>query len=59
VREAIGDFPLIAIGGINSENFRDALNAGADSVAIISDLLFDIEKITERMRMLINSCKTS
>ncbi len=52
VREAVGDFPLVAIGGITSENFRDVLNAGADSVAIISDLLSDREKIVERMRML-------
>lgn len=58
VRAAIGDFPLVAIGGINLENFRDVLSAGADSVAIISDLLYDAEKTTERMRMFINSCKT-
>ncbi len=50
VREAVGDFPLAAIGGITSENFRDVLNAGADSAAIISDLLHDAEKITERMK---------
>jgi thiamine-phosphate pyrophosphorylase len=59
VREAIGNFPLVAIGGINLENISDVLAAGADSVAIISDLLSDAGKITQRMRMLINSCKTS
>jgi thiamine-phosphate pyrophosphorylase len=58
VREAIGDFPLVAIGGITSENFRDVLNAGANSVAIISDLLSDAEKIAEKMRILIDLCKT-
>lgn len=59
VREAIGDFPLVAIGGINLENFSDVLNAGVNSVAIISDLLSDFDKITERMKLLINHCKTS
>ena len=59
VRQAVGDFPLVAIGGINSENLRDVLNAGADSVAIISDLLSNSEKITERTKELIGFCKTS
>ena len=50
VREAIGNFPLVAIGGINSENFWEVLDAGADSVAIISDLLSEADKITERLK---------
>ena len=50
VRKLIGDFPLVAIGGINFENFRDVLDAGANSAAIVSGLLFEPEKITERMR---------
>ena len=37
VRKAIGDFPLVAIGGITRVNIRNVLNAGADSVAVISD----------------------
>lgn len=51
LREIVGDFPLVAIGGINSENFRDVLAAGADSLAIISDLISDADKITRKMRM--------
>ena len=31
--------PLVAIGGITRENCRSVLDAGADSVAVISDLL--------------------
>ena len=31
--------PLVAIGGITRENARSVLDAGADSVAVISDLL--------------------
>ena len=31
--------PLVAIGGITRENFRSVIAAGADSVAVISDLV--------------------
>jgi thiamine-phosphate pyrophosphorylase len=31
--------PLVAIGGITRENFRSVLDAGADSIAVISGLL--------------------
>jgi thiamine-phosphate pyrophosphorylase len=31
--------PVVAIGGINRSNCRDVIAAGADSVAVISDLL--------------------
>ncbi|MBK9168529.1 MAG: thiamine phosphate synthase [Bryobacterales bacterium] len=33
--------PLVAIGGITRENARAVLNAGADSIAVIGDLLPD------------------
>jgi thiamine-phosphate pyrophosphorylase len=33
--------PLVAIGGITLESARDVIEAGADSVAVISDLLTD------------------
>jgi thiamine-phosphate pyrophosphorylase len=33
--------PLVAIGGITRETCREVLSAGADSVAVISDLLTD------------------
>jgi thiamine-phosphate pyrophosphorylase len=36
---AITDRPLVAIGGITRENARSVLDAGADVVAVISDLL--------------------
>ena len=49
VRQSIGSFPLVAIGGINSENFREVLQASADSVAVISDLISDAGQITEKM----------
>jgi thiamine-phosphate pyrophosphorylase len=39
VRRTIGQFPLVAIGGITLENAREVIDAGADSVAVISALL--------------------
>jgi thiamine-phosphate pyrophosphorylase len=49
-RQIVGDFPLVAIGGITVDNFRLILEAGADSVAIISDLLSDANKISEKVK---------
>jgi thiamine-phosphate pyrophosphorylase len=39
--------PLVAIGGITRGNCRDVIAAGADSVAVISDLLRDPRKSAE------------
>lgn len=39
--------PLVAIGGITRSNCRDVIDAGADSVAIISDLVRDPGKSAE------------
>jgi len=55
VRRAIGTFPLVAIGGITHANARDAIEAGADSVAVISALLSDPNRITEMTRSLIQT----
>lgn len=57
-REAVGDFPLVAIGGITSENFRDVLKSGANSAAMISDLLSDANLITERIKILLADITT-
>ncbi|CAN5522193.1 thiamine phosphate synthase [soil metagenome] len=50
VREAVGNFPLVAIGGITLQNFREVLDAGANSAAIISDLLSEPDSITKKMK---------
>ncbi|HET6978076.1 MAG TPA: thiamine phosphate synthase [Pyrinomonadaceae bacterium] len=55
VRAAIGKFPLVAIGGITHENARDVISAGADSVAVISAVLRDPNRITEMTQDLIQS----
>jgi thiamine-phosphate pyrophosphorylase len=39
--------PLVAIGGITRENARSVIDAGADSVAVISDLIPDPRKSAE------------
>lgn len=39
--------PLVAIGGITRANARSVIDAGADSVAVISDLLRDPRKSAE------------
>lgn len=43
--------PLVAIGGITESNLRQVIAAGADAVAIISDLLSapDIKEKTQRL----------
>lgn len=39
--------PLVAIGGINRANCRSVIEAGADSVAVISDLMREPRKSAE------------
>lgn len=39
--------PLVAIGGINRDNCRSVIEAGADSVAVISDLMREPRKAAE------------
>lgn len=55
VREAIGNIQLVAIGGISHSNAREAIEAGADSVAVISALLSSPDQISEATRTLIQS----
>lgn len=47
VRDAIGDFPLVAIGGITGDNAREVIQRGADSVAVISALLSNSSRIPQ------------
>lgn len=55
VREAIGNFPLVAIGGITAENFLKVLEIGADSVAVIKSILFPPDKIKENLQTFLAS----
>ena len=51
---ALTQKPLVAIGGITIENCRSVIEAGSDSVAVITDLIADPRKRTaaflEKMR---------
>ena len=53
VRQAIGTFPLVAIGGITHGNASKVIEAGADSVAVISALLSNSHGIREATRSLL------
>ena len=55
VREAIGNVPLVAIGGISRANARDVIQAGANSIAVISAVLSDPASIRESTQSLIHS----
>jgi thiamine-phosphate pyrophosphorylase len=44
---ALTQKPLVAIGGINRANCRSVIEAGADSVAVISDLMLEPRKSAE------------
>src|SRR5690606_15552420 len=38
-KRRIGDLPLVAIGGITPERARGVMDAGADSIAVITDFM--------------------
>ena len=56
VRNAIGKFPLVAIGGINLANLRSVFDGGADSAAMIGALLSDADDISQRLSRLLALC---
>ena len=51
VRAAV-KLPIVAIGGIREANVREVLNAGADAVAIISDVIH-VQDIPSKVRAII------
>jgi thiamine-phosphate pyrophosphorylase len=38
-KKRIGNTPLVAIGGITFEHAREIFEAGADSIAVVSDVM--------------------
>jgi thiamine-phosphate pyrophosphorylase len=54
VKALSGEMPLVAIGGITAANFASVLDGGADSIAVISDLLKEPNKIGENLRRLLS-----
>ncbi|MEP6818402.1 MAG: thiamine phosphate synthase [bacterium] len=55
VRKALGTIPLVAIGGITSENFRSVLQAGANAVAVISDIWLPAAETSTKIQCFLNS----
>jgi thiamine-phosphate pyrophosphorylase len=53
-RQAIGSIPLVAIGGIASNNSEDVLSAGADAIAIIGDIWGSAAGATTQTRRLLH-----
>ena len=53
VRASIGPLPLVAIGGINPINAAEVLGAGADALAMISELVAGPAGIEENMRKML------
>jgi len=51
-RQAVGTIPLVAIGGITAENCQDVLGAGANAVAVISDLWTPERQATTHIKSL-------
>ncbi len=56
VWQAIGDMPLVVIGGIAEENLTSVFAAGADSAAMISSIIAKADSITQTMLHLTDQC---
>ena len=57
LRQALGSVPLVAIGGITSKNARFVLEAGADAVALISDIWGDDMEVPTKIKRLLASSR--
>jgi thiamine-phosphate pyrophosphorylase len=55
VRNLVTKLPIVAIGGITPQNAKAVIEAGATSVAVISNLVSDPTRIAERTRSLLES----
>lgn len=58
IKKAV-DLPIVAIGGINKENIKEVMEAGADAAAVISAVMGakDIEKATRELVNIIEGVK--
>jgi len=54
IRQAVGEIPLVAIGGITFENSQEVLDAGADAVAVISDIWASSGQVVPQIERLLN-----
>ena len=56
MRNAIGDFPLVAIGGVNAVNILSVFDAGANSAAMVGAVVADASVIETRMSEFLALC---
>lgn len=56
-KATLATIPLVAIGGITTENVRSVLEAGADSVAVISAVVAEPSRISANMRRMLDSAR--
>ena len=54
VRRQVGDFPIVAIGGISAENIEDVFKEGADCAAVLGAVLADPASIASNLERLIS-----
>jgi thiamine-phosphate pyrophosphorylase len=54
VRRLVAEVPLVAIGGITLKNASEVLAAGADSVAVVSELVADAISIELRTKQFLS-----
>lgn len=54
IKEVAGNLPLVAIGGITSDNIREVLKSRADSAAMIKALIAEPEKISANIADLLS-----
>lgn len=52
VKAALGNVPVVAIGGISEANLRDVFDAGADSAAMIGAIVSHVAKLSAQMARL-------
>lgn len=52
-RNIAAELPLVAIGGIAAANVQSVLEAGADSIAVISSVVGERSKIEQNMRRML------
>lgn len=57
VRRAVGGIPLVAIGGITSQNSQSVLDSGADAIAIISDIWTFLGEVADQTERLLHRIK--
>ena len=59
VRQAIGDMPLVAIGGIREVDLEAVFEAGANSAAMIGEIVSEPTNIEPRLRQMLNLSHSS